>query len=165
MLKIFKRFYRKIKNFFINLKRSTKWFIRMWNNYDWDYNFLIMVMVYKMKDMRHQFDYVDKDFVDLRNQPINGMGENLEDCETEDQLKGLDRAIYLGEKIINSEQSYDFPEDVKQYLYGVGKTDVEWQSEMREKFLEICKKQDDEYNNNVNEFFNVIKKEHGRWWS
>lgn len=40
-----------IKKFFKNLKRSTKWFFRMWNNYDWDFSCLIDTLTWKMIDM------------------------------------------------------------------------------------------------------------------
>lgn len=113
MLKIF----RYIENVFLNLKRSTRWFFRMWNNYDWDYVFLIEVMVHKMKDMRYQFDHLDADFVDLRHQPVGTPSSQTGACDEyeqyEDQLVGLDKAIELGEEIIKGDVFFGDEEDKK----------------------------------------------------
>ena len=47
-----------MKRFFNNLRRSCRWFKRMWNNYDFDDGYLIEVIVWKMKDMhKFKFDY------------------------------------------------------------------------------------------------------------
>lgn len=136
----------------------------MWNNYDWDYNFLIKVMVDKMKDMRYQFDNVDKWFVDLRHQPIGTSSPDDSDYESEDHLVGLDRAIELGEKILKGDAYYEYPEDVQKYLDGKRKNE-QGSEEMRKKFLECCEKQDEEYRNDIKMFFNIIRDEHSQWWS
>ena len=61
---ILKPFYELRKTIY-KLKRSCRWFVRTWNNYDWDYDYLIQMMVSKMEDMRYQFDVTDKNFIDL----------------------------------------------------------------------------------------------------
>ena len=63
-----KKVFSKIKHFFSKFRRSCVWFKRMWNNYDFDYNYLMEVIVWKMKDMLYQLDVVAKEFVDLRHQ-------------------------------------------------------------------------------------------------
>ena len=84
--------FRFIRNQYYNFLRSYKWFIRMWNNHDWDDGFLIQMMVDKMKDMRYQLDVKDKWFVNLRDQPLSF--ENQE--ERIDCIAGLDKAIEIG---------------------------------------------------------------------
>ena len=85
----------KIKYFFQRLKRSCKWFVRMWNNHDFDYNYLMEVMVWKMKDILYQLDVVDKEFVDLRHQ--DHCKDNGYDG---DMLKSLEECIEIGERLI-----------------------------------------------------------------
>ena len=89
------KFISKIKSFFRKLVRSCKWFKRMWNNHDFDYNYLIEVIVWKMKDMLYRLDVVDKDIVDLRNQ------EHRKDNGYDgDMLKSLEECIEIGERLI-----------------------------------------------------------------
>ena len=54
-----KNIFSKIKHFFSKFRRSCVWFKRMWNNYDFDYNFLMEVIVWKMKDMEKLIDNMD----------------------------------------------------------------------------------------------------------
>ena len=74
---ILKPFYELRKTIY-KLKRSCRWFVRTWNNYDWDYDYLIQMMVSKKEDMRYQFDVTDKNFIDLRHQPISFNEENTD---------------------------------------------------------------------------------------
>lgn len=157
---------RKINNFCDNLKRSTKWFFRMWNNYDWDHEYLIETILYKLKDMRYQFDNVDIKHVDLRHQPSGEfIGEDIDsDLLTVDNLEGLDRAIALGEKI----RTYDYvkltPEIEKWNDEHSFFTD-KMPEDMHNTLMEIYEMAEIDEKNDRDEFFNLIRNNHLLWWS
>lgn len=44
-----------IKRFFRNLATSSRWFIRTWDTYEYDYNYLLKVMKWKLEDMEKFF--------------------------------------------------------------------------------------------------------------
>lgn len=46
-----------IREFFIRLKRCFSWFIFMWNNHDWDYNYLYEIIDKKLSDMYNHNKY------------------------------------------------------------------------------------------------------------
>ena len=98
-----------MKRFFNSLRRSCRWFKRMWNNYDFDDGYLIEVIVWKMKDMLYQLDVLDSDFVDLRNQQHckdNGYDGDL--------LKSLEECIEIGERLIEDDYVI-YPDAVKEW--------------------------------------------------
>ena len=157
---ILKPFYELRKTIY-KLKRSCRWFVRTWNNYDWEYDYLIQMMVSKMEDMRYQFDVTDKNFIDLRHQPISF---NEENTDTEDNLKGLDEAIEIGKRIIRNDY-IEYTPDVEKwfethsFLEGDEMPDSlrkEWENYNR---IAEKKEQDDRKN-----FFNIIRDEHQKWW-
>lgn len=162
---IYRRPIRNINHFFNNLKRSTKWFFRMWNNYDWDHEYLIDMIVFKLKDMRYTFDYVEK-HVDLRHQPSGEfIGEDSDsDLLTVDNLEGLDRAIALGEKI----RTYDYvrltPEIEKWHDEHSFFTD-RMPEDMHNTLMEIYERAEIDEKNDRDEFFNLIRDNHLLWWS
>lgn len=147
-----------INSFISNFKRSCKWFMRAWNQPDYDYGFFIEMMVDKMKDMRVQFE--KDNFIDLRHQPVYFNGE----CkEYTDNLKGLDLVIEIGERLIKDDylktpkevddwfskhflDSDNMPEDIK----------TQWN-----KCQETAKEQQEK---DKNMFFNTIRDEHEKWW-
>lgn len=157
--------FKKIREFWYKLSRSTRWFIRMWNNYDWDDGFLIEMMVLKMKDMRHQLDVVDRKFVDLRHQPIK-----LNDDGTTgvvDELAGLDRAIEVGERLLKHDYVQYTPNILKYFeergvdILPITQLPDELQTEMKE----VYKKSSEDEKKDWTEFFNTIRDEHHKWWS
>lgn len=91
---------REFRIFCENFKRSSRWFVRAWNDSDVLMRFLVPMIVYKLKDMRYQFDVIDAGFVDLRHQPTGDYTGEDSDYETEDHLKELDMAIELGEELM-----------------------------------------------------------------
>lgn len=97
---IYKTPRREFRIFCENFKRSSKWFVRAWNDSDVLMRFIVPMIVYKLKDMRYQFDVIDAGFVDLRHQPTGNYTGEDSDYETEDHLKELDMAIELGEELM-----------------------------------------------------------------
>lgn len=162
----FKWIYRTVRNFLRKLKRSTKWFIRMWNNYDWEGEYLIDVMVYKMKDIRYQLEVLDRDFVDLRHQPIIEHGKTV---GTEDHLAGLDKAIELGERILKDEYYSETrsPEVQKWFdehgFCSIGREKMP--DDIREKWLEEGKTATENERKDKDEFFKTVRDNFGMWWS
>lgn len=155
---------RKIKKFYNNFKRSSKWFIRMWKNYDWDDWFLIKLMVDKMKDMRYQLDVVDKDFVDLRHQPNKFHLPDDDNYEIIDCLEGLDKAIMLGDKILRHDYIQYTPE-VQEWFDTHDFLEDKQPEHIRKQLDIIYKKAEEEEQNDRKMFFDIIRDEHQKWWS
>lgn len=149
----------KIKYFFQRLKRSCKWFVRMWNNHDFDYNYLMEVMVWKMKDMLYQLDVVDKKIVDLRNQEHyknNGYDG--------DMLKSLEECIEIGERLIEDDY-VKYPDAVEDWFLKHDSLNEDIPEDIRElmgKSFDESEKIKDEDNE---KFFNIMKKYRYDWWS
>ena len=153
-----KMIFLEIRAFFHKLKRSCKWFVRMWNNHDYDDTYLIQVIVWKMKDMLYQLDVVDGDIVDLRNQ------EHCKDNGYDgDLLKSLEECIEIGERIIADE--YDnHPYVVKKWFeeHSLSETMPEDIHKLFIKSIDDAEKLKDEDNER---FFDIMKKHHWGWWS
>ena len=147
-----------IKNFFCKLRRSCKWFRRMWNNHDFDDGYLIQVIVWKMKDMLYQLDVVDRSFVDLRNQ------EHLKDNGYNgDLIKSLEECIEIGERLIEDDYM-DEPDVVKEWFSKNGYLE-KMPEDIRNLFLESCHESEKRRNEDNEKFFNIMKEHHWGWWS
>ena len=147
-----------IKNFFSKLRRSCRWFVRMWNNHDYDDTYLIQVIVWKMKDMLYQLDVVDSDIVDLRNQEHckdNGYGGDL--------IKSLEECIEIGERIIADDYE-NYPDVVKNWF-----SDHSLSERMPEDIHKLFVESNDMAENIKHEdnekFFDIMKKHHWGWWN
>ena len=46
---------RDIKRFFFNIKRLIQWTKVLWGNYDWDYEYLLKIISFKLKLMEKHF--------------------------------------------------------------------------------------------------------------
>lgn len=149
-----------IKNFFRKLRRSCKWFIRMWNNHDFDDGYLMQVIVWKMKDMLYQLDVVDRRFVNLRNQEHckdNGYNGDL--------LKSLEECIEIGERLI-SDDYVVYPEEVEEWFLKHGHcfNDV-MPEDIHKSFIKAIEESEKRQNEDNEKFFDIMKKHHYGWWS
>ena len=147
-----------IRNFFWKLRRSCRWFKRMWNNHDFDDGYLIEVIVWKLKDMLYQLDVVDSWFVDLRHQ------EHYKDNGYDgDMLKSMEECIEIGERLI-ADDYIVYPDEVKNWL-----SEHNINEKMPENIIELmakCYHESEWRKSEDNErFFNLIKKYHWGWWS
>lgn len=150
----------KIDNFYRKFRRSCKWFIRMWNNEDWDSHYLIEMILYKLKDMQYQFDILDSNFIDLRHQPKNVD----EDCEEfEDHLSGLDESIKIGERLYKSEY-IEYPPEIEEWFKNHSVID-EIPHKINNKLNKIYSDADKREKLDNKKFFNLIRDEHNKWWS
>ena len=147
-----------MRRFFNNLRRSCRWFKRMWNNYDFDDGYLIEVIVWKMKDMLYQLDVLDSDIVDLRNQEHckdNGYGGDL--------LKSLEECIEIGERLI-ADDYIIYPEIVEKW-----KTEHKWSDDMpddiRKLLMDSYEDAERRKTEDNEKFFDIMKKYHWGWWS
>jgi hypothetical protein len=147
-----------IKNFFRNLRRSCRWFKRMWNNYDFGDDYLIEVIVWKMKDMLYQFDVIDKNIVDLRDQQLykdNGYDGDL--------IKSLEECIEIGERLLEDDYVI-YPDIVKDW-----KSKHSFSEKMPDEIRTLAIKAFTEsFNRQIednNKFFDIIKKHHWGWSS
>lgn len=151
----------KITSFWYRLKRSSKWFYRTWNLPDWDYDFLIKMIVYKLKDMRYQFDVIDSDSVDLRHQPLK---YDSDESDYVDRLKGLDDAIEIGERIVNGD--YHIKDDeIDKWLEEHGCFKERMSDDLRERLFNNCKISEDKEENDRRMFFDILYREHQYWWT
>ena len=153
-----KRFILNIRNFFVKLKRSCKWFKRMWDNHDFDDGYLMQVIVWKMKDMLYQLDVVDSSFVDLRNQEQykdNGYNGDL--------LKSLEECIEIGERLLKDDYMI-YPEVVDEWFEKHGYVE-EMPEDIRKLFIDACKEAEDRRSEDNDKFFKIMKKHHWGWWS
>ena len=153
-----KRIISNIKNFFIKLKRSCKWFKRMWNNHDFDDAYFIHVIVWKMKDMLYQLDVVDSKFVDLRNQELykdNGYNGDL--------LKSLEECIEIGERLLADDYLIE-PDIVKEWFSKNGFLE-KMPDDIREIFMEANREAEKRRQEDNDKFFDIMKKHHWGWWS
>ena len=144
--------------FFSKLKRSCKWFKRMWNNYDFDDGYLIEVIVWKMKDMLYQLDVKDSWFVDLRNQEHckdNGYNGDL--------LKSLEECIEIGERLI-ADDYFIYPDEVKDWLSGHHLSES-MPDDIRKSFMETVEESERRKIEDNDRFFEIMKKHHWNWWS
>ena len=152
-----------VKDFWKKLSRSSRWFVRTWNNYDWDSMYLIQLMVDKMKDMRTQFEN-DGEFVDMRHQPkyIDG-----EECgEYVDHLEGLDKAIEIGERILKDDYIQYTP-SVKEYIdreNGLFDTNKTMPENVYDEFIECCKDEVRRRKKDNEDFFDTIRDNFELWW-
>ena len=147
-----------MKRFFNNLRRSCRWFKRMWNNYDFDDGYLIEVIVWKMKDMLYQLDVLDSDFVDLRYQ------EHCKDNGYDgDLLKSLEECIEIGERLI-ADDYIIYPEIVEEW-----KSEHKWSDGMpddvRKLLMDSYEDAERRKLEDNEKFFDVMKKYHWGWWS
>lgn len=149
----------KLKSFINKIKRSTKWFCRTWNNYDWDYIYLIIMIVDKLKDMRYQFDIIDSDNVDLRHQPSE-FGES----DVVDRLEQLDRVIEIGERLIKDDYTQYTPE-LNEWFESNDIFDNDTPKEISDKLDIIHKDAEIRRMNDIQEFFNLMRDYHEYWWS
>ena len=148
----------RIKNFFIKLKRSCKWFKRMWNNHDFDDEYLMEVIIWKMKDMLYQLDVVDSKFVDLRNQELykdNGYNGDL--------LKSLEECIEIGERLLADDYLIE-PDIVKEWFSKNGFLE-KMPDDIREIFMEANREAEKRRQEDNDKFFDIMKKHHWGWWS
>ena len=153
-----KRFILNIRNFFVKLKRSCKWFRRMWDNHDFDDGYLIQVVVWKMKDMLYQLDVVDRKFVDLRNQ------EHYKDNGYDgDLIKSLEECIEIGERLLKDDYMI-CPEVVDEWFAKHGYVE-EMPEDIRKLFIDACKEADVRRSEDNEKFFDIMKKHHWGWWS
>lgn len=157
---------KKLRIFWNNLCRSTKWFIRMWNNYDWDDAFLIKTIVYKLKDMQYQLDVIDKSFVDLRHQPDRLHAPNDTDYNIIDMLAELDKAIEIGERILNNDY-IKYPPELEEWHNEHGYFNYNIKMPENLKNIErLCfDKAEEQEQQDRKDFFNIIKEHHQKWWS
>ena len=147
-----------IKYFFCKLRRSCRWFKRMWNNHDFDSAFLMQVIVWKMKDMLYQLDVVDKSFVDLRNQ------EHLKDNGYEgDMLKSLEECIEIGERLIDDD--YEKIPDVVEKWFNEHKFNETMPEDIYKLFSESLKESEKQRKKDNEKFFDIMKQHHYGWWS
>ena len=147
-----------IKNFFIKLKRSCRWFRRMWNNHDFDDAYLMQTIVWKMKDMLYQLDVVDSKFVDLRNQEFykdNGYNGDL--------LKSLEECIEIGERLLADDYLIE-PDIVKEWFSKNGFLE-KMPDDIREFFMEANREAEKRRQEDNDKFFDIMKKHHWGWWS
>ena len=149
-----------IKNFFRKLRRSCKWFKRMWSNHDFDDGYLMQVIVWKMKDMLYQLDVVDRRFVNLRNQELckdNGYNGDL--------LKSLEECIEIGERLI-SDDYVVYPEEVEEWFLKHGHcfNDV-MPEDIHKSFIKAIEESEKRQNEDNEKFFDIMKKYHWGWWS
>lgn len=144
--------------FFSKLKRSCKWFKRMWNNYDFDDGYLIEVIVWKMKDMLYQLDVKDSWFVDLRHQEIHN--DNGYDG---DLLKSLEECIEIGERII-ADDYFVYPDEVKNWL-SEHKLSEDMPDDIHKLFMEEAKEDERRRVKDNDKFFEIMKEHHWHWWS
>lgn len=147
-----------IKNFFIKLKRSCKWFGRMWNNHDFDDAYLMQTIVWKMKDMLYQLDVVDSNFIDLRNQEFykdNGYNGDL--------LKSLEECIEIGERLLADDYFIE-PDIVKEWFSKNGFLE-KMPDDIREIFMEANRESEKRRQEDNDKFFDIMKKHHWGWWS
>ena len=149
----------KIKNFWHNLKRSCRWFKRMWNNYDFDSYFLIQMMVDKMKDMRYQFDYIDAKFVDLRHQPSYNDSNIIID-----RIAELDKAIEVGERLLADDYVIHHP-DVEKWLNENPLLHIKMPDDIKTKFMNAYDDEKEEKEKDNILFFNLISQNHENWWT
>lgn len=148
----------KIKNFFVKLKRSCKWFKRMWNNHDFDDSYLMQVIVWKMKDMLYQLDVLDSDIVDLRNQ------EHCKDNGYDgDLIKSLEECIEIGERLIDDDYTI-YPEVVDEWFETHGHLE-KMPEDIRKLFMDACREAEVRRSEDNEKFFDTMKKHHYGWWS
>lgn len=148
----------KIRNFFVKLKRSCKWFKRMWNNHDFDDGYLMQVIVWKMKDMLYQLDVLDSDIVDLRNQ------EHCKDNGYDgDLIKSLEECIEIGERLIEDDYTI-YPEVVDEWFATHGYLE-KMPEDIRKLFIDACREADNRRSEDNEKFFDIMKKHHYGWWS
>lgn len=147
-----------MKRFFNNLRRSCRWFKRMWNNYDFDDGYLIEVIVWKMKDMLYQLDVLDSNVVDLRNQQHckdNGYDGDL--------LKSMEECIEIGERLIEDDYVI-YPDAVKEWQSEHKWTDV-MPDDIRKLLMDSYEDAERRKLEDNEKFFDVMKKYHCGWWS
>ena len=147
----------RIRNFFVNLRRSFRWFVRMWDNHDFDDGYLMQVIVWKMKDMLYQLDVIDRDIVDLRHQPHctdNGYDGDL--------IKSLEECIEIGERLLKDDYAI-YPEVVNEWFEKHGYEKMP--DDIRKLFIDACKEGDDKRSEDNEKFFDTMKKHHWGWWS
>lgn len=158
-LKIYiKDFYFHIKDFFSKLKRSCKWFIRTWNQPDYDYIFLIEMIVDKLKDMRTQFE--NDDFVNLRYQPVYFDNECIEHTNN---LKGLDIVIESGERLVKDDY-LKTPKEVDDWFLKHFLDNDEMPENIKSQWDKCQKNAREQQDKDINMFFNTIRDEYTKWW-
>ena len=148
----------KVRNFFVKLKRSCKWFKRMWNNHDFDDSYLMQVIIWKMKDMLYQLDVLDSDIVDLRNQ------EHCKDNGYDgDLIKSLEECIEIGERLIEDDYTI-YPEVVDEWFATHGYLE-KMPEDIRKLFMDACREAEVRRSKDNEKFFDIMKKHHYGWWS
>lgn len=147
-----------IRNFFWKLKRSCRWFKRMWNNHDFDDGYLIEVIVWKLKDMLYQLDVVDSWFVDLRHQ------EHCKDNGYDgDMLKSMEECIEIGERLI-ADDYINYPDVVSDWL-SEHNINEKMPEDIHKLLMESYDESEKRRSEDNERFFDIMKKYHWDWWS
>jgi hypothetical protein len=71
---------RNIRNLSYNIKNIFQWSKILWNNFDWDYRFLLDIIQYKLERMNDYFSNANITTEETYKEMINGIQSCLDAC-------------------------------------------------------------------------------------
>jgi len=141
-----------IKRFFYNIKNIYGWSKILWNDFDWDYNYLLKIMQYKLSKMKY---YFENDTV-ICDDEAKKVSERISTCL--DACNHLVDMDFEYELIHKHYEKYPIRDDY--WLEDINKPMTEIQ---RAEWLEMNRLVEEKTKEYESQLFDTMK-EYYRWW-
>lgn len=145
------------KSFITSIKNIFKWFPIIWDDRDYDYSYLLILLQKKLEFMKKTFEseskYIDNNNIILEIESvIEKLDRIIEDNYCESDWDELHNNLGKNSPIFNEDGSY-----YKIVFNG----DAEYSNKVRE----LCDKEQNLRNKDIEYVFNTIKEKILGWWS
>lgn len=150
---------KKIKNLFYNIKNIFRWSKILWNNFDWDYTYLLEIIEYKLFCMKEYFENAKITTSETYAEMSEKIDIALDACH---QLTSRD----FESKLLDPHyEKYPFRAD--EWNDGQGRKVhgmLPMESKEKEDFLAMTKKIDDKEKEYKHQLFDTMRDYYDWWW-
>ena len=137
---------RNIRNLSYNIKNILQWSKILWNNFDWDYRFLLDIIQYKLEKMNDYFSSANITTEETYKEILNSIQSCLEACN---HLISRD---FENDLIDNHYDKFSFS------------LDEGFSDEQRESFDEMLKATVEKEKEFSAQLFDGIRDNYEKWW-
>jgi hypothetical protein len=142
---------RNIKNLPYNIKNIFQWSKILWNNFDWDYRFLLDIIQYKLERMNNYFSNANITTDETYKEMLNSIQSCLDACH---HLTSGDF-----ENDLLDDHYDEFPFSLDEILSG-----KEFSDEKKESFNEMSKTIVEKEKEFSAQLFDGIRDNYEKWW-
>jgi len=149
----------KLKRFLYNIKNIYEWSKILWDDFDWDYDFLLKILDYKLKKMRKYFDNSNITTVEEYQSILNEIDTCINAIE---QLRNRD---YIDE--IYKEYYDKYPTTIESWIDEQRNVvhGIKMMNKERKKLFDIAYKKEKNKENELNHMlFDTIRDNYEKWW-